>query len=90
MSSSSEKIQEVLENGISKENMKKIYYYFDGHYNVDLLLAYILYLENKNTQLINDLKKIASGMLTKGESKDQAQYSLEKIGCIYKSGEKYE
>lgn len=47
---------------------------FDTNY----LLAHIDYLTAKNEELTDGLERIATGMLTKGESEEQAKYSLEK------------
>ena len=45
-----------------------------------ILQAQIDYIVTKNDILVNSLERIASGMLTAGESKEEAQMSLLKNG----------
>lgn len=76
MAYSSEDEERILKFGISEEEMNLMNSY-NGIFPINLLLAHIAHLEVKSVKLVDGLERIASGMLTQGESKDQAQFSLE-------------
>lgn len=72
-----EHIKSIIKFGLKQSELETICCH--DEYPVDLLLAHVAHLESKNEKLVDGLERIASGMLTKGESEDQAQFSLENV-----------